>query len=48
MSSEERTTIRNYICKYAQKHGITFEEAKQHAMCKLAELYLKENDDANK
>lgn len=44
MSAEAETTIRNYILKYARKHGISYEEAKEHAMCKFAELYLKEGD----
>lgn len=46
MSSEARTTIGNYIREYAKKHGITFEDAKEHAICKLTELYLKENNNA--
>jgi hypothetical protein len=48
MSSEERTTIRKYIQKYAKKHGITFEDAREHAICKLTELYLKENNNVNR
>lgn len=48
MSEEARTTIRKYIQKYAKKHGVTFKEAKGHAICVLTELYLKENNDANK
>ena len=42
MSSEATTTIKNYIRKYAKKHGISFEDAKEHAICKLTELYLEE------
>lgn len=44
MPEESRTTMANYIRKYANKHGITFEDAKEHAICKLTELYLKEGD----
>lgn len=43
MSTEQYATIQSYISEYAEKNHITFEEAKEHAMCKLAELYFKEN-----
>lgn len=43
MSRENNQTMRKYIREYADKHGISFEVAKEHAMCKLAELYFKEN-----
>ena len=42
MSQEAEQTVSIYIRKYAEKHGITFEEAKEHAICELASIYLKE------
>lgn len=35
------TEIDKYIEKYATKHHISIEEAKQHIMVKLAEEYYK-------
>lgn len=42
MSIPEQT-VKGYIQAYATKHHITFEEAKKHAMCELAKLYLKKD-----
>lgn len=39
MSSEIENQIREYIRKYANKHHVSFEEAKEHAICKLIEEY---------
>lgn len=36
MTGEEELKIKDYIRKYAIKHGITYEEAKEHAMCQMA------------
>lgn len=43
MSGIAEQTIRGYIQAYAKKHGLSFEEAKKHAMCELAKLHLKKD-----
>lgn len=43
MSSIAEQTARGYIKAYAEKHHISFEEAKKHAMCEIAKLYLKKD-----
>lgn len=50
MSSEERIErcINEYIDKYMQKHGVTRDEAKKHAMVKLAAAYFKEDGNENR
>ena len=42
MTEKQEQEIKNYIHKYAIKHHITDEEAKEHVMCKLFQKY-KEN-----
>ena len=39
MSTEQEQEIKDYIQKYAEKHHITVDEAKEHLMCKLASFY---------
>ena len=47
MSSEAKATIRSYLKKYADKHNVTIEEAREHAICKLTELYLEDHKSHN-
>ena len=35
--------ILDYVAKYAKKHHITEEEAKEHIMCILYSKYIKED-----
>lgn len=46
MSDEERINalIDDYSEKYAAKHHISKDEAREHAMVKITETYFKEDD----
>ncbi len=42
MTAEQEAKIKEYVAKYANKHKLTFEEAKEHVMCKLYSEYAKQ------
>lgn len=43
---ELKTTVLEYVERYATQHGISIEEAKEHAIVKVFEYY-KENPHGN-
>lgn len=43
MTTETELKIKKYIQSYANKYHITFDEAKEHAICKMVSLYYGED-----
>lgn len=45
MTKEQKQEVKNYIRKYAKKHKITEEQAKEHLMVKLYEKWKEDNSE---
>lgn len=43
VTQETELKIKSYIRSYADKHHITYDEAKEHAICKIVSLYFGED-----